>query len=49
MPGERFDTLDWRLLHAIREGTQCAFLDTVMPLVTHLGDGGAIWITAAGG
>lgn len=49
MLGERFDTLDWRLLHAIREGTQCAFLDAVMPLVTHLGDGGAIWMAAAGG
>ena len=44
-----FGVWDWSLLHGLREATQCAFLDTVMPVITRLGDGGAIWIAAAGG
>ena len=34
--------LDW-----IQNTLQCGFLDTVMPLITVLGDGGAFWIACA--
>ena len=34
--------LDW-----IQATIQCGFLDTVMPLITVLGDGGAFWIACA--
>lgn len=41
---ENFDLpiLDW-----IAENLRCAFLDTVMPIITLLGDGGAFWIAVA--
>ena len=38
---------DLPILEWIRQNLQCAFLDTLMPPITHLGDGGAIWITLA--
>ena len=34
--------LDW-----IQNTMQCGFLDTIMPLITVLGDGGAFWIACA--
>ena len=34
--------LDW-----IAEHLWCPFLDTVMPIITHLGDGGILWIALA--
>ena len=34
--------LDW-----IQQNLQCPLLDAIMPAVTHLGDGGAIWIGLA--
>ena len=34
-----FPILDW-----IRAHMQCSFLDAVMPGITHLGDGGILWI-----
>ena len=37
-----FPILDW-----IAEHLWCPFLDTVMPTVTHLGDGGILWIALA--
>ena len=39
--------LDWRLLDGIRLLLSCAFLDASMPIVTHLGDAGALWILSA--
>lgn len=41
---ENFDLpiLEWIAAHL-----QCAFLDTVMPLITLLGDGGIFWIACA--
>ena len=36
--------LDWRLLDGLRGLLSCSFLDALMPLITHLGDAGAIWI-----
>ena len=35
---------DWRLLDGLRGLLSCSFLDALMPLITHLGDAGAIWI-----
>ena len=37
-----FPILDW-----IAEHLWCPFLDAVMPVVTHLGDGGILWIALA--
>lgn len=44
-----FAKWDRILLHGIHDLTQCTFLDTVMPVVTKLGNGGAVWIASAGG
>lgn len=44
---ELIQTIDWALLHALRETMQCAALDALMPLITHLGSGGAVWLLAA--
>ncbi len=40
----RFDLpiLDW-----IAEHLWCPFLDAIMPMITHLGDGGIVWIVLA--
>lgn len=38
--------MDWRLLDGVRSALVCPFLDAAMPVVTHLGDAGAIWILA---
>ena len=40
-------TIDWNLLHWIRDTLQCSALDFLMPNITALGNGGAIWIAAA--
>lgn len=42
-------TLDWTILHAIRDLTTCPFLDFLLPRLTTLGNGGAIWIAAGCG
>lgn len=39
--------MDWAVLHAIRGIFQCSVLDFLMPKITALGNGGAIWIAAA--
>ncbi len=39
--------LDWQILHAIQQHLVCPFLDTWMPRITALGNGGLIWILAA--
>ena len=35
---------DWLILNGIQNNLRGEFLDTVMPIITHLGDGGIIWI-----
>lgn len=42
-------SLDWSILHWIRDAMTCPFLDALMPELTALGAGGAIWLLAAGG
>lgn len=39
--------LDWTILHGIQDSLRCGFLDFVMPKITTLGNGGAIWIILA--
>ena len=41
--------LDWSILHWIQDVITCPFLDFLMPKLTMLGNGGAIWLAAAGG
>ncbi|MDO4318056.1 MAG: phosphatase PAP2 family protein [Lachnospiraceae bacterium] len=41
--------LDWSILHGIHNKLQCAFLDFLMPKITLLGDGGAVWLLSASG
>lgn len=38
---------DWTVLHWIRDTLQCGAMDFLMPRITALGNGGAIWIAAA--
>ncbi len=42
-------SLDWSLLYWIQDNTSCALLDVLMPKLTLLGSGGAVWLLAAGG
>lgn len=39
--------IDWSILHWIHNNLSCGFLDAVLPLITHLGDKGIVWILAA--
>ena len=41
-------SLDWTVLHWIHDTLTCPFLDAVMPKLTLLGSGGAVWLLAAG-
>ena len=41
--------LDWSILHWIYDTMTCPFLDFLMPKITMLGNGGTIWLAAAGG
>lgn len=41
--------LDWTILHALRDLTTCPFLDFLLPRLTLLGNGGAIWLAAGCG
>ena len=41
--------LDWSILHWIHDTMTCPALDFLMPKITALGNGGAIWLAAAGG
>lgn len=36
--------IDWRILNWIKEKTHCNFLDFLMPKITALGSGGAVWL-----
>ena len=38
---------DWGILQAIQDYVTCTFLDVVMPIITAMGNIGAIWIIAA--
>lgn len=42
------EALDWAILHRIQDTLQCGALDYLMPKITALGNGGAIWLVAAG-
>lgn len=42
-------SLDWSILQAIQRGVVCPLLDVLMPKITALGNGGFIWLCAAGG
>ena len=39
--------MDWTVLHWIRDTLQCGVMDFLMPIITALGNGGAIWLVAA--
>lgn len=39
--------IDWMILHWIRDTLQCGVLNFLVPKITVLGNGGAIWIAAA--
>lgn len=39
--------MDWTVLHWLREVTQCGAMDLIMPKITALDNGGAVWIAAA--
>ena len=39
--------MDWTVLYWLREVTQCGAMDLIMPKITALGNGGAVWIAAA--
>ena len=41
--------LDWSILRWIQGSMTCPFLDFLMPKITALGNGGAIWLAAAAG
>lgn len=38
--------VDWTILYGI-QSIRCAFLDAVMPVITHLGSAGIVWIITA--
>ena len=40
---------DQTLLYWIHDNLSCGLLDLLMPKLTMLGDGGAVWLLAAGG
>ncbi len=39
--------IDWAVLHWIWDTLQCGALDVLMPIITTLGNGGAVWLLAA--
>ncbi len=44
---ECIQNVDWTILHWIRDTLQCDIMDFLMPKITALGNGGAVWIIAA--
>ena len=44
---EWIQTIDWEILHWIRSTMQGSGMDFLMPKITALGNGGAVWIAAA--
>ena len=41
-------SIDWSILHWIRDVLTCPFSDSLMPKLTLLGNGGAVWLLAVG-
>ncbi len=44
---EIIQSFDWAVLDGIQQVFSCGFLDTVMPVITALGNIGAVWLIAA--
>lgn len=44
---EGLQNIDFSILNLIQSYIKCGFLDVVMPVITTLGNGGAIWIIIA--
>ncbi len=44
---EIIQNIDWAVLHGIRNTLHCGAMDFLMPKITALGNGGAIWLAAA--
>lgn len=44
---ELVQNIDWMLLHMIQDNLRMDILDKVMPIITKLGDWGAVWIVLA--
>ena len=42
-------SIDWSILHWVRDVLTCPFLDFLMPKLTLLSNGRAVWLLAAGG
>ena len=42
-------SIDWSILHWVRDVLTCPFLDFLMPKLILLSNGGAVWLLAAGG
>ena len=42
-------SMDWSILHWVRDVLTCPFLDFLMPKLTLLSNGRAVWLLAAGG
>lgn len=42
-------SMDWSILHWIRDVLTCPFSDSLMPKLTLLSNGGAVWLLTAGG
>ena len=42
-------SIDWSILHWARDVLTCPLLDFLMPKLTLLSNGGAVWLLAAGG
>lgn len=41
---EFIQSIDWSILHFIRDNLFCPFLDAVMPIISTLGNSGIIWM-----
>ena len=41
-------SIDWSILHWVRDVLTCPFLDFLMPKLTLLSNGGAVWLLAVG-
>lgn len=44
---EWIESMDWGILHGIRQTLSCGVLDFLMPKITVFGSGGALWLLAA--
>lgn len=44
---EFIQNADWVILNGLQDIFKCGFLDFLMPKITFLGDGGAIWLICA--